>query len=962
MVQAFVGRTIQRRQLIDWLAAAADGRPVTVLIDGDAGVGKTSVIEWFAAEATRRRALVLSGACIELGGGSIPYGALTEALRLFVREVGLERAQRLAGRSWSALGGLISDLGGQPPTAALDPQPRILGAMLRLPDHIGRLAPLVLILEDVHWADPSTLDLLRYLTKAKTDQKLMLVCSFRTVAARHPLQALLGEPDFNRRVHRISLGPFTRPEHDEFVTGLTQRTVPSDRLARYFELSEGNAYFAEQLVTSDDPRNPDVEVPQSLRALMVARLNRLSDEAIDVTQIAAVARHRLGDDLLAAVSELDERALEDALGECVQQRILVADSTNDAYAFEHSLLRDTAYQQILPRSRKRLHARMAEALSNMPGARTGLVPELAYHWFEAGRLPEAFGAAMATAGRAVRLGAFPEAQAQYERALRLWPEVGDAPVLAQESKERLLGRAADAARWAGHVPRAVDWVREAIAEVDATSDPDRAGELHERWGSYLWEAEQHDESAAAYAEADRLLAGRPPSAVASRVQAALATVAIRGGDYPAGLKRARRAVELAAAVGARTEEGRALNSVGLALTFQGQAAEAERALRDALAIAAEVDHLEDLFRAYGNLGVCLEDAGRLPDAVAAMTDGLAKAKEHGLLRTRQGGVLANNAAAALSLLGRYEEAASLLDSVLLDRPVAESLYARLTRAEIYVAQGNLADAERLLEEIRRRPNSDPRFVGPFYGCLADVAAWQGRLDEARSVVERGAEAIAAARNPRVIVQLCAVGLRVAADLQDLADAPHGEVLDWADRLMATQRSAVGDPATLDEVGLLARLCRAERARASREDTAEMWAELAAGWDAVEQPYRKAYALARRAAAAARSGDRPLANLAVRDAHAIAETIGARPLRHLIETLAHRLRLRLGKPRPYGLTVKELEILRELAPGKTNNEIAETLFLAPSTVSVHVSAILRKMEVRNRVEAADRARREGLVAD
>ena len=128
---------------------------------------------------------------------------------------------------------------------------------------------------------------------------------------------------------------------------------------------------------------------------MMARLNRLSDEAIDVTQIAAVARHRLGDDLLAAVSGLDERGTGGrGVRECVRQRILVPDSADDSYTFEHALLRDTAYQQIVPRSRKLLHARIAGAMSRMPGAGNRLVPELAYHWFEAGRLPEALAAAV----------------------------------------------------------------------------------------------------------------------------------------------------------------------------------------------------------------------------------------------------------------------------------------------------------------------------------------------------------------------------------------------------------------------------------------------------------------------------------------------------------------------------------------------------------------------------------------
>lgn len=979
MAEAFVGRASERQRLTGWLESAANRQPVTVLVDGAAGVGKTKLISWLATYATSRRALVLGGACIELTGGtSIPYGALIEAVRLFVRREGPDRARLLAGRSWPALGGLISDFADLSPSmASPDTQPRIFGAVLRLSDYIGRRAPLVLMFEDIHWADPSTLDLIRYLTKAKTDQRLMLVCTFRpvTAAARHPLQALLGDPDFNRRVQRLSLAPFRRPELDEFVTTRTDRPVSDDRLRRYFELSEGNAYYADQLVTADDSQRPDVEVPQSLRALMLARINQLSDDAADLVWVAAVAGRRVGDDLLVAVSGLAEPALDQALRECVRQRILIHDGADDAYAFEHALLRDTAYQAVQPRLRKRLHARIAEALANQPGVTTRLIAEVADHWFAAGRLPEAFAAAVRAAGAAVLVHAFAEAEALYARALRLWPDIPDAPALAGGPKEQILGRAADAARWAGHVDHALDWARKAMAEVDAGAEPGRSGELSERLGSYLWEAGQHDGSAAAYAEAERLLAGLPPSAVASRVQAALATAAIRAGDHPAGLERAQRAAELARAVGARAEEGRALNSMGLALTFQGRADEGEKSLRAALAIAAEVDHLEDLFRAYCNLGVCLEHAGRLSDAVAAMQEGLARAKEHGLLRTRTSGVLANNAAAALSSLGRYADAAALLDSILLDRPVAESQYARLTRAEIFVAQGDFTAAERLLDEIRTRPNTDPRFVGPLYGCMAEVALWQGRLGEARSVVARGMAAVATARSARVVVQLCAVGLRAAADLHRQAEPTagattgqlDGAIAGWADQLAAAVRAAVeqpaaGEPAEWEAGGLLIRQCQAERARVSHEDTPEMWAEIVDGWATLQRPLRRAYALARQADAYARAGVRDRAAATARQAHAVAEEIDAEPLREHIVDLAAGWRLRLGKPRPYDLTRRELEVLPGLATGRTNHEIGAALFISPKTISVHVSNILRKLGVPNRAAAADLARREGLIED
>ncbi|WP_162907720.1 ATP-binding protein [Allorhizocola rhizosphaerae] len=955
MSHRLIGRHSERQRLLDLLASAAGRQPVVVLLESEAGVGKTSLLEWFADEAQERRALVLSGACIELGGGgAIPYAPLTEALRLFVRREGWDQARRLAGPAWSTLGALIADpnVTAQAMAPAAGSQARIFGAVLRISDQLERRAPLVLIFEDLHWADASTLDLIRYVVRAKTDQRLMLVCSYRPVAVRHPLRELLGEQDFRRRVHSIGLAPFSRADLDQFVAELSGWSVPQERLNRYFELSEGNAYFAEQLVMTDQPESPEVEVPQSLREVMMVRLAHLSDEATEVVRVAAVAGRRIGDNLLAAVSGLDDRALEAALVECERLRILLIDAGDDAYAFQHALLRDTAYRDLmLPRTRKRLHGLIAKALEDEPGAQSRLVPELAYHWFEAGRLPEAFTASLRAAGQAVRMYAFPEALMQYERALALWPDIANATSLFGAQRQRLLGLAADTARWANRVSRALECVREAIAEVDPVADPGRAGELQERLGSYLWEAGEYDGAAEAYARADRLLTGLPPSAVASRVQSALGTAATRMGDYAGALERARSAVDLARAVGALAEEGRALNSLGLALAFSGDADAGEEALRKALETAAKADHLEDLFRAYGNLGVCLEQAGRLADAVAAMHEGLARAKEHGLLGTRQSGVLATNAAAALFLLGRYAEAEELLDQVVLHRPVAESLYGRLTRAEIHVGRGEFADAEQLLGEIGERSSKDPRFIGPLYACRAEAAAWQGHHDHARAMVLAGMERTAEATSARVAVQLRAVGLRIAADTSDPA---------WADDLVAAVPPLTVGPPGHDETVLLTRQCHAEHARASKQDTPESWAEIVEGWAAVQQPWRTAYAQGRLAAACARIRSREQATSVLRLAYASAETIGAEPLRAQLEALGRQLRLRMGEPQPFSLTAMELKVLAKLASGATNADIAAALGISANTVGVHVSNILRKMGVRNRSEAAALARSEGIT--
>lgn len=943
---AFVGRDEEIRLLESLLAGAESRAPAVVLLDGEAGVGKTRLLGEFTTLATAAGAFVLAGGCVPFGGGAIPYGPLTEALRLLVRRHGVAEVRKLAGPSWPELAGLIADFTGDAP--ATGSQLRMFGAVSRLLDHIGARVPVVLVFEDVHWADPSTLDLIAYLTRTKSNERMMLVCSYRSgLPPDDALRRMLAEPEFTKRTNRIRLGRVGGAHLRRLITELVGGPVSPERMERYVELSEGNPYFAEQLVAADDRTSPTVRLPESLNEIMRVRLEQLSEAATRVVRVAAVAGRRVSDRLLATVLA-DDSTVDDALRECLDSKVLLVD--DDGYAFQHALLREAAYDLVSPRDRRRLHAETAAALTLDLDAHPVLLPQLAHHWFAAGRRPEALDSAVRAGDHAVRLRAFREAETQYRRALELWPLVPDAEKVAGADREHVLWMAADAARWAGHVAAAVDLARQAIDEV--AENPARAGELYERLGSYLWEAGKTTESVEAYREAHRKLAGLPPSAAGARVRSALATAAVRGGQHTEALALAERAVDEARSVGARPEEGRALNSSGLALTMLGRAEEGEAALRASLRIASEVDHLEDLLRAYGNLGVCLEHSGGMAAAVDAMLEGLDKARALGVLRTRQAGVLANNAGVALFRLGRWREAADLLDEVLLDRPPSETVYLRLTKAEIDVASGRFAQAEHLLESVRSQPNADPGFITSLYSCLTELAIWRGNLADACRAARHGVEAVARTENTRALLQLCAIGLRVAADDQDERAAAE---------FAARARQADGH-AQHEESAVLLRVCEAEHRRLSGTDGAALWHDVARTWADLAWPYPRAYALVRECEAAVRDGARPVAAAAAGAALSVVEELGATPLLDRVSALVKRHRLNpaaKGVAHPAGLTDRELEVLGELVAGLTNGEISKKLFISIKTVSVHVSNILRKLGVDNRTRAAAVAREMGL---
>ncbi|MGW4393870.1 ATP-binding protein [Amycolatopsis nivea] len=951
----FFGRTVELRLLRDVLTAAAAGQPEAVMLDGEAGTGKTRLLREFTDTARQSGAFVLAGGCLELAGDGIPYGPLTEALRSLVRAEGEQRARELAGPAWPELSCLISDFTAGPgPAPGPGARTRVFGAVARLLDHLGGRKPLVLVFEDVHWADTATLDLIAYFVLTKTDERLMLVCSYRSgLRTGHPLRVRLTEPEFVRRTRRLTLQPFSRKELRAFVAALTGEDVSPERADEYFALSEGNPYFTEQLVAESG--SGAARIPQSLDDLMHERLARLGPDAAGLAKVAAVAGRRVGDAVLARVAGLDDRALDAALTECLGQRVLVEDEDDRSYRFQHALLREAAYRAVLARERRRLHAQFAEALAEEAPANPRLLPELAYHWYAADDAPRALHASIGAGEYALRLRAFTEAEVQYARALDLWPRLPDAERVAGATLDRVLEAAANAARWAGHLRQSVTWAREAVAAANG-ADPGRRGSLHERLSSYHWEAGYDEESQAELRAADHILDAARPSAAGSRVRSALATAAVKAGKCTEALKLAWQAEMEAEAASARPEAGRALNSRGLALSGLGRHEEAIAAVEKALAVAEAEDHLEDQLRARGNLGVCLERAGRIVEAAKQFRIGLAKTREFGLLDSRQSALLANNACATLFQIGEWDEASVLVEEVLRYHPARETTFQRLTKAEIDLATGRFDEAERLLESVRNLPSAQPRFLSPVYRCLAELAEARGDLENALTTVRHGIEAVAASEDVLLVLQLCACGLRVAADWPEPGLPPELRAL--ADE-MASRATAGEDP----ETRALAALCAAERARASGADTAPMWNSIAESWSALDRPYFRAYALAR---AAARDEDKAAAAEAAAEAAAIADRLGAVPLAGLVRRIRRTGKLPNAAPsrpkRPYGITDRELQVLELVSQGLTNSQIATRLRLAKSTVANQRASAMHRLDATNAPEAVRIARECGLLGE
>ena len=973
----FIERDRELTRFFALLDGARARHPATVLLAGDPGIGKTRLLDEFTARSAGGEdgVFVLRGECVDLREAVVPYGPLIAALSAFARRHG-DQARRLAGASgWDRLGGLIADFtvpdqaeglrrNAGPPTAAA-----IYGAVFSILRVLGEKKPVLLIFENIHWADQSTLDLISYLSKNWDDERALLICSHRSALVRdHPLSTRLNEPNLSQAVENMVLEPFTEDELQTFLN--TGGEANRDRVRLAFRLSQGNPFFAKELLRSGALDGGKTEVPTSLQDLMLGQLSQLSEPARGLLDIAAIAARRVNHELLAAVSTLGEEELEQALRECLDHRMLVPDDANDAYyVFRHALLREAVYKNVLRATRIRRHAAMAEAIA----ANTALsldedvssAVELAHHWFQAGRKPEALVAALRAGAMTARLQAFPEAEAHYRRALELWSEVPGPQHVAGASHERVLIEAADTARWAGHVADAVEFIRTAISELDGTAGPRRSARLHERLGSYLWEAGDSVGSMEAYAAAHRLLAQETPAdAIDVVVLAGLAGAHSRAGRHSEALGLAREGAELARTVGAVTARGRALNASGIAATMLGRTEEGLRDLQESLWIAKESDQLEDQFRAYGNLGFALEHAGDTRRAADVALEGLEQARRHGLAFARQAGVLANNASMALRRLGDWDRAVELLDAALLDRPpVRESVYLRLNRAEMHVARGDFDAADRLLAQIADQRMTDPRFVGALRCCEAELALWRGRPEEALAKVSGALDAVGVGENGPEEVLLCSLGLRAVADLRRGGSTDPEHLARGAAMAERAARRAEHGP-SLPELPALCLQCAAEHARAEGHDSREIWSAVALAWEVLHQPYPAAYARWRQVAVLRREDAEDDAAHVTRTAMETLVALGATPLETALST-------ETGVPVPRQamfenpLTPQQTEVARLVARGLRNVDIAQELGIAEGTVARHVfdaCSNLRQLgfPVRGRVKLTNFVREHGLL--
>jgi len=615
----FVGRVEELELLEAARVRAADGEPAVVLVGGEAGVGKTRLIAELTARCGADGTRVLVGGCVPVGDGILPYAPIVEALRALPDELGVATVRELAGPSWRELARLLPALGepdaGPPGQAA---QARLFELLLGLLARLSEQTPIAVVVEDLHWSDQSTRDLLAFLVRNLHRNRVLVVMTYRNdEPGQERLGPFLAELDRGGPVQRLELPRLDQAQTTAQLVGILGAAPAAEVVDAVFARSEGNPYFTEELLAA--VRAGSRELPATLRDLLRGRVQALPQPAQQVLGVVAVAGRPLPHRLLAKVAGLDDRHLDAALRAGVTHQLLLIRPREGSYDLRHALLREVIDTDLLPSERTRLHAAFARVLVELPElANTSpavATAELAAHWDAGGEPTQALPARVRAGLAAEHAHAFAEATRHYQRALELWERVPDASQAAGLDLVDLLTRAAEAVAFSGAAQRAVELVEDALGRVDADAEPVRAAELLAGLGDHRRVAGDEVGALAAFERAERLVTGAPPSAEHARLLARHARALTMSFQNQKAIPYCEEAIAVARAVGAQAEEAHTLTTLGLCLQDLGELDRSIALHREARRIAEQVGDAETIVRTYVNLTYALTLAGRDREAL-----------------------------------------------------------------------------------------------------------------------------------------------------------------------------------------------------------------------------------------------------------------------------------------------------------------------------------------------------------
>ena len=951
-MSGLVGREAERERLEDAIARARSGDGSLVLIAGEAGVGKTSLVETVAA---RSGALVLRGASSQ--GATAPYGPLVAALRSHLR--GEPGALTGCGPLHEHLAVLLPELG---PRAEASDRATLLEAVRCALTHLAAEQPLLLILDDLHWSDAATLGLLSGLAESLEESNVLVLGTYRSdgLPRDHGVRRLRNELRRAGRLDEIVLEPLDPVGLAELLAAVLGAKPARSLVAAVHDRTAGVPFFAEELARAlvaakavQPGRNglaladqDEVPLPDTIRDAVMLGAHELSADARAAADAAAVAGDVFDLDLVAGMA--GDVALDELLANG-----LVVDQGDGSARFRHALSREAVYADIPWLRRRALHRQVAEALeaANAPATL------VATHWVGARDSGKARASLVAAATESEVVHAYSDA-AQYGRqALELWQDPADGN---DAERTGALERYAHCSELAGDIAEAVRAWRELSDIRGAQGEGVLLAHAQRRLAAaYDLKGERDSAFAARRVAAEAFVEnGLPAEAALDHVS--MANQLRITARHVAAVDMARTAVAEAEQAERMDLRIRARGIEGMALAKSGEYEAGLTIVREALAIALEHELTPVAAELYQRLSVVLYDAADYHQAAEALDTAM------DLCRLDGGGGIEEACVSCIAYvlreLGEWQEAGAICRDLAASGKslfVADGLL-----GSIHAYQGRFSSARRMLTASLATSSRLAHYNMTIDSttALAFVAAAEGAHDEA----SEHARAIAARWAESDDHHYANSGLRWSAAYFARQGARHDAHL-CADALTQIA-SASGQAEALAALGhALAELSLLD---GDADTAAEQLTNALELHRTIDMPFVRAQIELRAGVALAAAGETEAGLERLSAAYRTARKLGARPLAaeaaKEAAALGDSVVRRLGRgaeadAEEGGLSRREREVVRLLAVGRTNREIAQELFLSPRTVDMHVRNILRKLDCRSRVEAANRASELGLVA-
>jgi DNA-binding NarL/FixJ family response regulator len=969
-----LGRSRELASLADWVGLTGSSPARAVLLAGDAGVGKTRLLAELLASADQAGWSTMVGHCLDFGDSALPYLPFSEIVgRLASDDPDTVNTLAEAHPAIAALAPGRRMLSGAGKVQADDiDRSELFEAVHAVIEEFAERGPVLVVVEDVHWADQSTRDLLSFLFARPFRGAVGLVASYRTddLHRRHPLRATAAEWGRVPGVQRLLLGPLPDADVRKLVRSLHRdlQAAPlrEREVARIVDRAEGNAFFAEELLGAAEMSSTGL--PDDLADLLLVRLDRLDDGGRAIVRAASCAGRRVSHALLSHVLELSELEMEKALRSAVDSNVLVH-VPPDGYAFRHALLAEAVYDDLLPGERVRLHAAYVKALVSKQV--DGVAAELARHARASHDIPTAIQASITAGEDAMAVGGPDEAARHFEIALEL---LGTAPADHDLDLVGLVSKASDAIIATGHPARALALVTDNLAQLPEDAPAKDRARLLLAVASTSLLIESRGTSLAASTEALALVEERP-TALRAKVLSIHARANADEGHEDDAARYAMEALSLAQRLDLPRLVAEATTTLAGIDNRAGQADVALKSLEQVVDLARRDRDTTAEMRGLYLIGQLYFERTNLVEARESYNLAVRAARAAGRPWAPYGFDARLMEAIVAYISGDWDDALSISDvSGQVPPPDAEALMLSI-RMMVSAGRGE-SDAVSLLDEIRPSWPREGQTAINSATAAVDLLGDAGRIPEMLEVFDDMVEDLSQTWNPLFQARIRTTALVLGQLATAAGPASHAERAALMARVpeLVSSVEAVKQrvkmrkrPFGPEGVAWVSRV-HAEHLRlrwlAGQDSPDE--AELLAAWqttvddfEAMGHVFETARSRARLAAVLRALGRGAEADAQVALARPVAERLGACPLEAELDAVSARPRVAARRSADT-LTTREAEILALVAQGKSNGEIAKQLFISAKTVSVHVSNILAKLGAGGRTEAAAIARRDGLL--